>query len=180
MNSFGTYSRLSLIAILLFATSCLTYGTGSVRTVKRPHPQRIEAARNHVANQKLPPYQQQTLRSSSGAPAHNATIVFKKQLADSNGVYFLDDMESGVNGWTVDTPSDTLWHLTTADHASPTHSWWCGVDSTGTYNSGNRVNQSLVSPPIDLTTAAWPIRLVFNERFDTEPGHLLKRKNSCC
>jgi hypothetical protein len=156
--------------MILFATCCLSFAAGNVHIVKRSHPQRVQETRQHAGKQKLRAHKQRTVKTPSKAAIHKVQIVFKKQLRTSNGVYFLDDMESGVNGWTVDTPSDTLWHQTIADNVSPTHSWWCGIDSTGKYNTGSRVNQSLISPSIDLTGATLPINLVFNENFITERG----------
>ncbi len=170
MNSLGTFSRLSFIAIILFATCCLSFAAGNVRFVKRAHPQRAQVTRKQVGKQKLHAVKHTASKTSPKVDTHKAKIVFKKQLRASNGVYFLDDMESGVNGWTIDTPSDTLWHQTTADNVSPTHSWWCGIDSTGTYDDGNRVNQSLISPSIDLTGATLPVHLLFNENLNTEWG----------
>src|SRR5271169_3742067 len=147
-----------IIALFLFATNCFSFATEGVRTVKRPHPQPVlKTAIKTVKQQIHKKHKPQGLKTSSKKVTHNAKIVFNKQSKTSSGVYFLDDMESGVNGWTVDTHADTLWHQDTASYVSPTHSWWCGIDSTGNYNTGSRVDQSLISPAIILAGATLPI-----------------------
>src|SRR5690349_17710246 len=96
-----------------------------------------------------------TMSARSGA-----AIRLDKSLKTSSTIFFSDDMESGVNGWTSQayTGSD-LWHQSTLNANSPTHSWWAGVELSATYNSGARVNDALISPPIDLTAAAGPVTL---------------------
>jgi|GEM_PF-4359719 len=61
---------------------------------------------------------------------------------------FEDDMESGVDGWSHSGGYD-YWHLTTGNFHSSSHSWWHGDEGTGFYP--NYQDDSLVSPPIDLT-----------------------------
>ena len=66
---------------------------------------------------------------------------------------FYDDCES-VDGWiTIDHTGgigDDLWHLSEADYyyTSPTHCWYLGDEDTMRYN--NNMNNSLVSPKIEL------------------------------
>ncbi|KAB2968838.1 MAG: hypothetical protein F9K18_02215, partial [Thermoanaerobaculia bacterium] len=74
---------------------------------------------------------------------------------------FEDDVESGTNGWTAQTP----WAITTAQSHSPTHSW---TDSPGV-NYGNNLNTSLTSPMIDLSDATG-VELSFWHRYATEAG----------
>ncbi|MEM7395175.1 MAG: hypothetical protein AAF492_22820, partial [Verrucomicrobiota bacterium] len=72
---------------------------------------------------------------------------------------FFDDMESGVNGWTVshgDGASD--WAQVTTDAHSPATSWFAA-------DVGNETDQYLVSPPLDLPPNAI---LSFQHYFDFE------------
>ncbi|HUL44688.1 MAG TPA: T9SS type A sorting domain-containing protein [Bacteroidota bacterium] len=114
--------------------------------------QRIESARKKTA-------------TVMGIPPE-VGITIRKDLQTTSTIFYQDDMESGVNGWT----GVGLWHQTTRQANSPTHSWWAGVDSSGTYNTGARVNDALFSPTIDLTTAAGPVKLLFTENYVTERG----------
>ena len=178
MNSFYFFSGASryaikaliiIVALFLLAANCFSFAADGVHINKRPHPQRVQKTAPKTVKQQIrKKHKPQGLKTSSKKVTHNAKIVFSKKIKTSNGVYFLDDMESGINGWTVDTHADTLWHQDTASYVSPTHSWWCGIDSTGTYNTGSQVDQSLISPLIDLTGAMLPIHLLFNENINTE------------
>jgi subtilisin family serine protease/PKD repeat protein len=83
---------------------------------------------------------------------------------------FQDDMESGVNGWTVS--GGCLWHQSTHRSVSPDTSWYYGIEETYTYNTGDRNFGSLTSSPIDLTDIT-SNRLVFSHFLNTEnyPPH---------
>jgi hypothetical protein len=62
---------------------------------------------------------------------------------------FIDDIESGENLWTHNAASGTdLWHITTRDSYSSSHSWYCGSDITGEY--GNNMDNSLMTPVLSL------------------------------
>ncbi|TKJ41221.1 hypothetical protein CEE37_06030 [candidate division LCP-89 bacterium B3_LCP] len=66
-------------------------------------------------------------------------------------VFFEDDMESGVGGWTheIVTPGWTdQWHLSTANSHSPTHSWKFGDTGIGSY--ANNADGALISPVINI------------------------------
>ena len=86
-------------------------------------------------------------------------------------VFFFDNMEAGTNGWTTAayTGAD-LWHQTTLDASSPSHSWWPGNDLLGTYGTGARINGAAVSPAVNLAGAVGPLTLLFTENFYTERG----------
>ena len=77
-------------------------------------------------------------------------------------VYFSDDMEGGVNGWTHNAPDppDT-WTLTNSDANSPTMSWRAD-DVAGTSD------QRLVSPEVAIPAGASAVTLQFWTRFDIE------------
>jgi thiol-disulfide isomerase/thioredoxin len=56
---------------------------------------------------------------------------------------FSDDIESGQGNWTHSGINDN-WHITTYKSHSPTHSWYCGVESNHQYTNEN--DASLISP----------------------------------
>ncbi|MDP2209925.1 MAG: choice-of-anchor D domain-containing protein [Bacteroidota bacterium] len=92
-------------------------------------------------------------------------------IRNSGELIFSDDMESGINGWTtVALTGQDLWHLTQSNYNSPNKSWWCGIASQGNYFNGQRINNALISPPIDLrgrTSAT----LEFFEYYHTEHNY---------
>ena len=102
-----------------------------------------------------------------------ASGQYKFQLAIP--LPYLDRIESGVNGWAVD--SGSMWHqvnscLPSAPpwsiSYSPCHSWWYGQDAKGNYATGARTLGNLTSPPIELvgmTKAHMSLRYWY----DTEP-----------
>jgi hypothetical protein len=66
---------------------------------------------------------------------------------------FFDDMESGINGWTVQPPADpnNLWHqqssgLCFPESTSGVTSWYFGQDGICNFSNGSPVTGSLVSP----------------------------------
>jgi len=91
--------------------------------------------------------------------------------SSASTIFFKDDMEGGLNGWTTEVYSGPdLWHQTAINANSPTHSYWAGVEQQGTYNTGARVNTALKSPSISLLGASGPIELLFTESYFTEGG----------
>jgi hypothetical protein len=99
-------------------------------------------------------------------------IHLSEEQQANTAILFYDNMESGTNGWTtvVLDGVDDLWHQTTVDAGTPTHSWWLGIEETGTYETGRRIQTALVSPSVDLTSAAAPVSLLFAENYFTEWG----------
>jgi hypothetical protein len=75
---------------------------------------------------------------------------------------FMDDVESGVNGWT----SDGQWVITNEASASPSHSW---TDSPGV-QYGNNWDHSLTSPPFNLEDAGG-VTLEFSHIYELEDGY---------
>lgn len=64
---------------------------------------------------------------------------------------FADDVESGTNGWT--RPDGNVdWHISAQESHSPVQAWYCGQEFARTYR--NSTHAALVSPPIQLGTAA--------------------------
>lgn len=56
---------------------------------------------------------------------------------------FADDIESGQGGWSHSGIRDN-WHITEHKSNSPTHSWYCGLESSWQYTNEN--DAALVSP----------------------------------
>lgn len=156
------------LLLVLVSPSSSSAGTKQVQIQHKSA--NISQSVKSIKKQKSAKHRKGSAKTSALArkKAHPQRIRFSKQVKDLPGVYFVDDMESGANGWTVETHADTMWHLTTYDAVSPTHSWWCGVESTATYETGNPIDQSLISPSIDLSGATAPINLMFNENFTTQ------------
>ena len=143
-----------------------------------PRKSRVASIQERAANVKrqLAEHQRQAdllqrelkARTSAGVPP-KVSMQFNKLLKTSSSIFFYDDMESGTNGWTVPTYSDSAaWHQTTLDANSPTHSWWPGIESQGNYVTGARVHEELISPAINLTGATGNITLLFTENYFTE------------
>jgi len=86
---------------------------------------------------------------------------------------FFDDMEHGTNGWTIENYEQTQsqWHQVIFNSNSPETSWWCGNETTGTYDNGSVVNEALVSPTIKLPPMECSITLEFFENYDVEDGY---------
>jgi len=63
-----------------------------------------------------------------------------------SGEYF-EDFESGTDGWTI----TGLWHLTSTDSYSPSHSMWYGQEASGDYDTGAANSGAIISPRILLT-----------------------------
>ncbi len=76
-------------------------------------------------------------------------------------VVFEDDVESGNQGWTAESP----WAITTEAASSPTHSW---TDSPGA-NYGNNRDVSLTSQVLDLTDVTG-VELEYSHIWDLESG----------
>jgi len=170
--------RSIVIAGLLLAIACFVEPSGYAATMHLKHTKRQNIA-GHAAYQQraanaaleLQLYHQRIESAKAkagtlmGIPPE-VGITIRKDLHTASTIYYYDDMESGTNGWT----GVGLWHQTTRDANSPTHSWWPGVDSSGTYTTGARVNDALFSPALDLTTAVGPVSLLFTENYVTESG----------
>ena len=75
------------------------------------------------------------------------------------------DLESGTTGW----EASGLFHLSTRWAASPTHSFYMGDESTGTYKTGERVQSDLWTPAIDLSGTTNP-KLRWEQKLVVESG----------
>jgi len=129
-------------------------------TVERKGPHKDFSADAAVAGRAVHP----------GLFANEAAASLRK-LQSIQQVIFHDDMEKGTNGWTSGALSGSdLWHLTTTNYNSPSHSWWCGIEGQGNYDNGTRINDAVVSPPISLQNRTGAT-LQFYESYNTESGY---------
>lgn len=81
-------------------------------------------------------------------------------------VIFEDNMENGINGWSV-SGSTSLWHQSFNRSNSPITSWYYGDETTFTYDIGQQNSGSLISPPIDLSDVS-NATLKFSHFLETE------------
>jgi hypothetical protein len=94
---------------------------------------------------------------SLGRPLFDST-QFTIRVGAPGTPVFSDDMKSGVNGWTLDpdplSDPNNLWHQVSDPDCSPAShsastSWYFGIgEPSCTYDNGNPVAGSLVSPVI--------------------------------
>ena len=104
-----------------------------------------------------------------GASGHARDLLGRLSTMPAAHVVLYDDMENGLNGWTTQSyGQDSLWHQSERAYTSPTHSWWCGDEATGTYQTGRTIQNAAISPPIDLRAVQAPASLEFFEVYETE------------
>jgi SdrD B-like domain/Immune inhibitor A-like, MAM domain len=110
------------------------------------------------------------IKQISNAPAQ-VSISINRSIRSGSIIYFYDNMESGFNGWTTVAYQGTdLWHQTKIVASSPVTSWWSAIESQGNYNTGERIQNGLISPVVNLTGATGTVRLLFTEKYCTEQG----------
>ncbi|HMD14332.1 MAG TPA: SdrD B-like domain-containing protein, partial [Bacteroidota bacterium] len=100
-------------------------------------------------------------------------ISIDKTSGTTSTIFFYDNFESGAHTWTTELyggTTDNIWHRTTLNSSSPTHSWWAGIDGLGNYNTGRTINTAVVSELINLTGAVGSVTLMFAENYATEHG----------
>jgi hypothetical protein len=157
---------ITLIACLsgIAAPSILKARTGATLA------QRLKDAElQHKISDALSPKRTGVGRGVESVSQPGVSIELGQNPGTRSTIFYYDDMESGTNGWSsVAYMGTPVWHQTTADENSPTHSWWAGDEATGTYNTGHRVDAALISPPINLTTATGAVTLMFTENYSTE------------
>lgn len=81
---------------------------------------------------------------------------------------YVDALEADTSKWRA----TGLWHLTTSQALSPTHSWWYGQEANSTYDTGTSNFGSLTSPPVAIPPHTDPYALQFWSKYDTESQHL--------
>ncbi len=87
-------------------------------------------------------------------------------------VIFSDNMDDNNNPWTTEAyASDDLWHITGDNFNSPDSSWNCAIAGLGNYDNGNRIDNAVVTPSLDLQSiASDSLFLEFYENYNTESG----------
>jgi|GEM_PF-2174649 len=86
-------------------------------------------------------------------------------------VDFYEDFEDEITGWTHQVfGQDSLWHLTSLDSYGGNQSLWCGIELQGNYATGRRIDNAIVTPPVDLRACGAEdiTTLSFMEFYDTE------------
>lgn len=178
-RSLSSICQLVLLFLLVPGTTLLAHPDAPAQTAARSNTQRYSLRQRAMnAQRQMRQYRSRTaaqerLRSQGNpaVPAQSVGITFNNALKTASKIFFTDDMEHGASGWSSAAYTGTdLWHQTTRDANSPTHSWWLVDETKGTYNSGARVNDALISPPIDLTGGSGQVTLLFTENYVTERG----------
>ncbi len=104
-----------------------------------------------------------------------ATSTYELQAPSrENVVFFFDDIEGDVSGWSstdFSAGAAPHFHLDTYMAYEGTYSWWCGnfdYDADGGY--GNSWDDRLLIPTLDLSGATYPI-LTYAFRHDSETAY---------
>jgi hypothetical protein len=172
--------RISSILGILFAGSLLMTASGAIAgdaTGPGAPRRQVSAVQRAVeANAQRAEYRERMeLRKSGAATLSEATdrvgVTLDPAAQTSSTIFFYDDAEGGLNGWTTAAYSGAdIWHQTTLDASSPFHGWWPGIEIGANYATGARVNTAAITPAINLTGAVAPLTLLFTENFYTERG----------
>ena len=97
-------------------------------------------------------------------------LLAKTNITSQNAI-FSDDIENGYNGWSTAVYSgQDIWHQTQMVTNGGAFSWWCGIESLFSYNTGSRVNTAVISPVISLPNNSGNLTLIFDEAYETEGG----------
>lgn len=102
----------------------------------------------------------------------NVNIAGNADLKYSISQDFFEPVEYSDEIWETElyNSTDDLWHKSDLASFSGDSSWWCGLESTGDFETGNRINTALISPTIDLKNAKSSV-IQFMEKFETEDGY---------
>ena len=163
----------TIVAIVISATGLRAAGD-QPGTARRP--QVSYGQRAMEANAQRAEYRQRVQLLKSDAPTLSSVrkdvqVRLNPSAQSSSTIFFYDNVEGGLNGWTtVAYTGSDIWHQTTVDASSPTHSWWPGIDLAQNYATGERINGAAITPAINLGAAIAPLTLLFTENFYTERG----------
>ncbi|HEV8539024.1 MAG TPA: hypothetical protein VGR15_08925, partial [Bacteroidota bacterium] len=167
------YSFIQGCSVILLAVILLSPPLSSAQRQKNSISFR---ERTMNAAQQLREYRQQLRLTKENARSTSAlhsevAIRINRTAKTSSTIYYYDDIESGANGWTsaAYTGSD-LWHQSILNASSATHSWWPGIELQSNYDNGARIDNALISPALDLSSAIAPVELLFTENYVTERG----------
>lgn len=98
----------------------------------------------------------------TGSDGYAGSASFPLNVTLNPGLF--DSMEAGVNGWTHNGILD-YWHQSTYRSASPTHSWFSGIEGTHQYSAEN--DSRLMTPYFTVTNGA---SMSFRHYYATEAG----------
>ncbi len=173
-SRFFRIATLAALATTPWASPTLHAVEGKSDQGRRPqisHVQRAMEANAQMAELKDRLRREKANGTELSSLRHRVRVGLNASTPTASTIFFYDNMESGVNGWTTAayTGSDA-WHRTTVDASSATHSWWPGVDPAENYATGARINGAAITPDINLGAAVGPLTLLFTENFYTERG----------
>ncbi|MCK4757050.1 MAG: DUF2341 domain-containing protein [Thermoplasmata archaeon] len=100
---------------------------------------------------------------------HNR-ILNGTEIFDSYNITAAEESTPNLN-WQVTDPSGLPVPGSGVSHGianSPSNAWWFGNSSTGNYDIGERVNGSLISPPVYLPSSSTFGAAIFSHWFDVE------------
>ncbi|MBA4312250.1 MAG: hypothetical protein C0417_06440 [Chlorobiaceae bacterium] len=172
MKSFKTIFSL-FTSVIIFCLINATLSFASDQQIKQsPRERAMNAAQQMRDYHKQSRVTQEKNRQmSTSAIRTDVALKIDRSIQSSANIYFYDNMESGLNGWTsVAYTGHNLWHQTTSNSSSKPTSWWNGIEEQGFYVNGQRINDALISPAINLSAAIAPVQLLFTESFVTERG----------
>lgn len=157
---------------VMIASVCLLSSLTSSETHLSLQEQRSFDAKQQLNDyrnfQILETYQQKYNNDKS---SQRIGVSLSEQLKTNSTIFLYDNFETILYDWTTIAYSGSdLWHRTNIDAASPTTSYWCGIEDSANYNTGGRVLNALVSPSVNLINANAPVHLLFAEKYATERG----------
>ena len=160
---------LIVVAFVLIPPNALCSAGQSLRERHMNAERQLREYRQSLQNEKT---LKSSIRTISSAPV-DVGIRINATAQTSSTIFFYDSFESGAHTWATGLENgtiDDLWHSTTANSSSPSHSWWPGIELQSNYTTGHRISTSLKSESIDLSTAAGSVTLLFAENYATELG----------
>ncbi len=164
--------RIFTILIFVFSLQAFAGQQQSLQQSTRERAMKAGQQLREYHRQQAESLKKSALRGTSSVQP-KVGISVNKTSGLSSTIFFYDNFESGAHAWTTELyggATDNIWHRTTLNSSSPTHSWWAGIDGQGDYNTGRTINTAVVSEPINLTGAVGSISLMFAENYATEHG----------
>ncbi len=175
MKSISTIFRVLSIALLIvtliFPVVLIAGSQNSPQTQSLRERAMNAAQQLRDYHQRIVATEQKKRLMSSSASRAEVSLRVDRSIQSTSTIYFYDNMESGLNGWTTTAYSgNDLWHQTTSNASSKPTSWWMGIEQQGNYLNGERINDALISPAINLAGAVAPVQMLVAESFVTEQG----------
>ena len=164
------FGLVMLIACLWILPVTMSAGTSDYK-IRERQIRAAEQLREHTQSVKKESARQKARAQNGYKP--DVGITLNPNSVTSSHIFFYDDFDANTHAWStqlLNGTTDNLWHLTTTSSTSPTHSYWLGIEGQGNYNTGRRISNALVSPPISLAGATGAVKLLFTENYFTELG----------